>query len=86
MGREAVKEPSSWVSWPLAQGIDSRQRNRAPTWHRQPSREMGAGTRQGFKTKSGFELGLKSCSKQDPNSNLGPRQNLGLRPDLKLWL
>ena len=82
VGREAVNEPSSWVSWPPAQGIDSRGRNRAPAWHRQQSGEMGAGARQVFKTKSGFELGLKSCSKQDPNSNLGPRQNLGFEPDL----
>lgn len=71
---------SPGVSWPPVQGIDSS--GRAPPG---PSGRGGgwrAGTGQELRTKSGFELDLKSCSDQGPSSGLGPRQNPGSGSDL----
>lgn len=79
--REVINEPSPGVSWSPVQGIDSSGRNGTPAWR---GRVGGteAGTRQGLRTKPHFQLDLKSSSEQDPNSNLGPRQNPGFGPDL----
>lgn len=79
--REAVNELPPGESWPQCKAQIPVGEKEAPPGT--GSRVGGmAETRQGLRTKSDFELDLKSSSEQGPNSHLRPRQNLGCRPDL----